>query len=72
MARIETENEVRQGPPGKPVLYVLIGALALAAVYLVGTMIWAGSTAPPDPERGTVTTPSAPATPPAGEQRKPQ
>jgi hypothetical protein len=40
---VETAREARQGPLGRPILYVLIGGLALAAVYLIGTMIWSGS-----------------------------
>ena len=47
MAKIETENQVRQGPKGKPVLYVLIGSLLLLAVYMVGLLMWSG-TAPSD------------------------
>lgn len=39
----ETAAESRQGPLGRPVLYVLIGGLALAAVYVIGTQIWSGS-----------------------------
>lgn len=40
---VETAREARQGPLGRPILYVLLGGLALAAVYLVGTMIWSGT-----------------------------
>jgi hypothetical protein len=46
MARIVKDQTARQGPIGRPVLMVLIGAFALIAVYLVAMMIWAGSTSP--------------------------
>lgn len=78
MAEIETGKETRQGPLGKPVLYVLIGGLVLAGVYLVGTGIWSVSTEPTDPAsqsteaaRETAKNPTAPATP-ASQQSKPQ
>lgn len=80
MAEIETGRETRQGPLGKPVLYVLIAALVLAGIYLVGTGIWSVSTAPTDPAsqsteaaRETAKDPTTPATtPPATQQPKPQ
>ena len=43
------DDRARQGPPGRPVLGVLIGALLLAAVAVAGYMIWVGSTSPDDP-----------------------
>jgi hypothetical protein len=43
---VEAEEQARQGPRGRPVLMVLIGAFALIALYLVSMMIWAGSTSP--------------------------
>lgn len=45
----ETARESRQGPLGRPVLYVLVGGLALAAVYLIGTMIWSNTEDLPPP-----------------------
>ena len=49
MARIVPDNRARQGPPGRPVLGVLIGALALVAVALTGYLVWVGSTSPDSP-----------------------
>lgn len=39
----ETAAEARQGPLGRPVLYVLIGGLILGGIYLIGTQIWSNS-----------------------------
>ena len=41
-------QESRQGKKGKPVLFVLLGSLALLAVAIVGLMSWQGSQSPPD------------------------
>jgi len=49
--KAETGGEARQGPLGRPILYVLLGGLALAAIYLIGTMIWAGSEDLPPPNQ---------------------
>jgi len=49
MAHIVPDNRARQGPPGRPVLGVLIGALALVAVALTGYLVWVGSTSPDSP-----------------------
>lgn len=49
--RAETGGEARQGPLGRPVLYVLLGGLALAALYLIGTMIWSTSEDLPPPNQ---------------------
>jgi|EndMetStandDraft_7_1072992.scaffolds.fasta_scaffold3236645_1 hypothetical protein len=49
MAPIVTDNRARQGPPGRPVLGVLIGGLALIAVALTGYLVWVGSTSPDSP-----------------------
>jgi hypothetical protein len=46
MARIVEDQTARQGPKGRPVLLVLIGAFALIALYLVSMLIWSGSTSP--------------------------
>ena len=43
---IETSGEARQGPRGRPVLMVLIGAFVLIGLYLVSMMLWAGGTSP--------------------------
>lgn len=43
---VETDVEARQGPRGRPVLMVLIGAFVLIGIYLLSMMIWAGSTSP--------------------------
>ncbi|MCW5714824.1 MAG: hypothetical protein KIT43_09970 [Bauldia sp.] len=47
----ETGSEARQGPLGRPVLYVLLGGLALAALYLIGTMIWSNTEDLPPPNQ---------------------
>ena len=50
MARIvETDREARQGPKGRPVLMVLIGAFALVAIYLLTMLMWSGATSPDTP-----------------------
>lgn len=61
----ETAREARQGPLGRPVLYVLLGGLALAALYLIGTMIWSNSEElpPPNQIQETVETPAVNMTP---------
>jgi hypothetical protein len=46
MARIVQDQTARQGPKGRPVLMVLVGALALIGLYLVSMLIWSGSTSP--------------------------
>jgi hypothetical protein len=43
---LTTDDRARQGPPGRPVLWVLGGAMALCAVALVGFMLWTGSESP--------------------------
>ncbi|GJE28659.1 hypothetical protein [Methylobacterium organophilum] len=48
MAEIETTTEARQGRRGRPVLYVLIGSLALLAIYMVGMLTWSGTDATKD------------------------
>ncbi|HEX2510749.1 MAG TPA: hypothetical protein VHK66_09540 [Microvirga sp.] len=51
MTKIVPDDRARQGPPGRPVLGVLIGALALCALALGGYMIWAGSESPDAPSQ---------------------
>jgi len=41
--KLKVDVEVRQGPKGRPVLMVLIGAFALVALNLVSMLFWAGS-----------------------------
>ena len=43
---LTTDDRARQGPSGRPVLWVLGGAMALCAVALVGFMLWTGSESP--------------------------
>ena len=43
---LTTDNRARQVPSGRPVLWVLGGAMALCAVALVGFMLWTGSESP--------------------------
>lgn len=49
MAQQIPDDRTRQGPSGRPVLGVLIGALLLAGVAISGYMLWVGSTSPDDP-----------------------
>lgn len=46
MPQMIPDDRARQGGSGRPVLGVLIGALALLAVAITGYMIWVGSTSP--------------------------
>jgi flagellar basal body-associated protein FliL len=48
MPQIIPDDRARQGGSGRPVLGVLVGALALLAVAVTGYMIWVGSTSPSD------------------------
>jgi flagellar basal body-associated protein FliL len=45
--KLNPEN-ARQGQRGKPVLWVLIGSLALLAVATVGLLTWNGANSPKD------------------------
>ncbi|KMO18950.1 hypothetical protein [Methylobacterium platani] len=45
---VETPTDARQGAKGRPVLYVLIGSLALLAIAMVGLLSWNGANAPKD------------------------
>ncbi len=52
----------RQGSPGRPILYVLVAALILSAIYLVATQVWTASE--PTPPAGMIEeTPGPAATP---------
>ncbi|MBX9932272.1 MAG: hypothetical protein K2Y56_12155 [Methylobacterium sp.] len=42
------EQSARQGKRGKPVLYVLLGSLALLAVAIASLMTWQGANSPKD------------------------
>lgn len=46
MRKIIRDDRSRQGPPGRPVLGVLIGGLALCAVAFVGYLVWVGMSSP--------------------------
>jgi hypothetical protein len=45
---VETPTAARQGAKGRPVLYVLLGSLALLAIAMVGLLSWNGANAPKD------------------------
>lgn len=49
MRRIIPDDRARQGASGRPVLLVLVSALALLGIALVAFMIWVGATSPDDP-----------------------
>jgi hypothetical protein len=49
MPKLVRDDRARQGPSGRPVLGVLIGALALLGVAITGYLIWVGATSPDDP-----------------------
>jgi hypothetical protein len=51
MTKIVPDDRARQGPSGRPVLGVLIGALVLCVLALGGYMIWAGSESPDSPSQ---------------------
>jgi hypothetical protein len=51
MPQIIPDDKARQGPSGRPVLGVLIGALALLAVAVTGYLVWVGSTSPDNPSQ---------------------
>jgi hypothetical protein len=51
MPQTVSDDRARQGPSGRPVLGVLIGALVLLGIALAGFMIWVGSTSPDHPSQ---------------------
>lgn len=59
----ETANEARQGPPGRPVLKILIGGLLLAIVAWGAAELYGRTTDnTPKADNSTTASPSAPAT----------
>ncbi|HEX2137115.1 MAG TPA: hypothetical protein VHG30_14630 [Microvirga sp.] len=51
MNKIVPDDRARQGPSGRPVLGVLIGALFLLALSLTGYLLWTGSESPNQPSQ---------------------
>jgi hypothetical protein len=51
MRKIVPDERVRQGPAGRPVLGVLIGALLLCAFAITGFLLWTGSESPDSPSQ---------------------
>lgn len=51
MPKVIRDDRARQGPSGRPVLGVLLGALALLIVAAAGLMIWIGATSPDSPSQ---------------------
>ena len=49
MAEIVRDDEARQGRKGRPVLWVLIGGLALMLSSMAAYLVWVGSESPDDP-----------------------
>jgi hypothetical protein len=48
---IISDDRARQGPPGRPVLRVLVGALFLCVVAISGYLVWVGTSSPDDPRQ---------------------
>ncbi|SFB62497.1 hypothetical protein SAMN03159496_06046 [Rhizobium sp. NFR07] len=74
---VETSTEARQGRPGKPVLIVLVAALALALVAWLGAEMWAeateaatGDTTTPPAQSNAPSSPAPPSTGPAIPRRR--
>ena len=51
MARMVSDNSTRQGPQGRPVLYVLIGGLVLMGIFMVVFLTWSGSSPNTNPSQ---------------------
>jgi hypothetical protein len=51
MAPVVPDDRVRQGRKGRPVLMVLVGSLVLLGLFMVGMMLWSGSTSPDHPSQ---------------------
>lgn len=60
MAKTLPDQRARQGGPGRPVLYVLVGSLILLGVYMVSLMTWSGSTTPTSPQQASSQQSSSP------------
>ena len=52
MARMVSDNRARQGPQGRPVLYVLIASLVLMGLFMVAFLTWSGNTPNTNPSQG--------------------
>ncbi len=48
MAEIVRDDEARQGRKGRPVLWVLIGGMALMLSFMAVYLVWIGSESPDD------------------------
>jgi hypothetical protein len=46
-----SDDSTRQGPKGRPVLYVLIGGLVLMGVFMVVFLTWSGSSPNTNPSQ---------------------
>lgn len=46
MTKVVDDDRARQAKPGRPVLYVLVASLLLAAIYLVSMLGWSGVKSP--------------------------
>lgn len=53
MAKVLADKRARQGGPGRPVLYVLVGSLVLLAIYMVVFLSWSGMTSPESPQQSS-------------------
>jgi hypothetical protein len=49
MTKVVEDDRAKQGGTGRPVLYVLVGGLLLAGIYLAAMVGWSGSESPADP-----------------------
>ena len=52
MARMVSDDRARQGPQGRPVLYVLLGSLVLLGLFMVAFLTWSGSAPNTNPSQG--------------------
>src|SRR5215210_6253764 len=51
MPSVLPDDRARQGRKGRPVLMVLVGSLVLLGLYMVGLMLWSGSSSPDSPSQ---------------------
>jgi cytoskeletal protein RodZ len=61
MDKVVADQRVRGGGKGRPVLYVLVGSLALLGIYMVSLLGWSGSTSPTSPQQSSSQQSAAPA-----------